>query len=93
MTTTGDTAIVDPKTFIKDADGNDWQAAISNRKRPVLVQCGRQEHNTQFLKQILTDAVIKRNGGLEFLYVDVDSCDKMIKVVLNVRDVPVCFIL
>ena len=52
----------------------DWQDALENRERPVLIQAGAAWCNPcQILKPMLVDAVKEREGKIEYLYIDIDE--------------------
>ena len=65
----------DEPEYIREMKENkDWQAALENRKRPVLIQAGASWCGPcNILKPMLIDAVKAHEGKLEYLYVDIDQ--------------------
>ena len=52
----------------------DWQDALENRERPVMIQAGAAWCGPcNILKPMLIDAVKAHGGKLEFLFVDIDE--------------------
>ncbi len=70
-----DKVVVDPSTYIKEMkDSKDWDAAMDNKTRPVVVQAGAEWcPPCKMLKPLLLEAVKKHNGAVEYLYIDVDK--------------------
>lgn len=65
----------DEPEYIREMKENkDWQAALENRKRPVLIQAGASWCGPcNILKPMLIEAVKAHEGKLEYLYVDIDQ--------------------
>ena len=54
--------------------GRDWQDAVENTERPVVIQAGASWCGPcNILKPMLIDAVKAQGGKVEYLYVDVDE--------------------
>lgn len=66
---------VDTTTYIKEMkEPKDWEDAMENVTRPILIQAGASWCGPcQHLKPLLLEAVKKHNGAIEYLYVDVDK--------------------
>ncbi len=66
---------VDSSTYIKEMEEiKDWEDAMENVTRPILIQAGASWCGPcQILKPLLLEAVKKHNGAVEYLYVDVDK--------------------
>lgn len=70
----------------------DWQDALENRVRPVLIQAGASWCGPcQTLKPMLTEAVKAREGKIEYLYVDIDKHPKIAEL-LRIQHVPVAYL-
>ncbi len=85
--------IVDSSTYIKEMqDPKDWQTAMENETRPVLIQAGASWCGPcQVLKPQLLDAVKEHNGAVEYLYVDVDKHSEIAQM-LQIQSIPICYI-
>lgn len=62
-------------SYIKEMKENrDWQDALENRERPVMIQAGASWCGPcNILKPMLIDAVKAHEGKIEYLYVDIDE--------------------
>ena len=61
-------------SYIREMKSNrDWQDALENRERPVMIQAGASWCGPcNILKPMLIDAVKAHEGKIEYLYVDID---------------------
>lgn len=66
-------------SYIKEMESSkDWQDALENRVRPVLIQAGASWCGPcQTIKPMLIEAVTEKEGAIEYLYVDVDKHPKI----------------
>ena len=73
--TPSDSAASSQPSYIKEMKTNrDWQDALENRERPVMIQAGASWCGPcNVLKPQLIDAVKKHEGKIEYLYVDIDE--------------------
>lgn len=56
----------------------DWQDALENRVRPVVIQAGASWCGPcQTIKPMLIESIEKREGKVEYLYVDIDEHPKI----------------
>ena len=56
----------------------DWQDALENRVRPVIIQAGAEWCGPcQTIKPMLVEAVKAKEGKVEYLYVDIDKHPKI----------------
>ena len=64
-----------PETYIKEMESpDDWDAAMENRERPVLIQAGANWcQPCVMLKPILTELIKSHEGAVEYLFIDVDK--------------------
>ena len=64
----------DQPSYIREMKSNrDWQDALENRERPVMIQAGASWCGPcNILKPMLIDAVKAHEGKIEYLYVDID---------------------
>ena len=62
-------------SYIKEMKENrDWQDALENGERPVMIQAGASWCGPcNILKPMLIDAVKAHEGKIEYLYVDIDE--------------------
>ena len=67
--------LVEESTYIREMESKaDWQGALENRSRPVLIQVGATWcPPCKVLKPKLLDAVKGHNGAVELLYMDIDK--------------------
>jgi len=67
--------VLDESSYIKEMKSDkDWQAALENRARPVLIQAGASWCNPcSVLKPMLLDVVKEHKGKVEYLYIDIDD--------------------
>ena len=79
----------DQPHYIKEMKSNrDWQDALENRERPVMIQAGASWCGPcNILKPMLIDAVKAHDGKIEYLYVDIDE-HKNIAQLLRVSHSP-----
>ena len=77
----------DQPSYIKEMQSDkDWQNALENRERPVLIQAGASWCGPcNMIKPMLIDAVKELEGKIEYLYVDIDK-HKKIAELLRVSD-------
>jgi thioredoxin-like negative regulator of GroEL len=55
-------------------DTKQWQDALENKTRPVVIQAGAEWcYPCQVLKPMLIDAVKEHAGAVEYLYIDIDK--------------------
>ena len=73
--TATDSTMADQPSYIKEMKSNrDWQDALENRERPVMIQAGASWCGPcNILKPMLIDAVKAQEGKLEYLYIDIDE--------------------
>ena len=70
-----DSSMKDQPSYIKEMKSKrDWENALMNRERPVMIQAGATWCGPcQVLKPMLIDAVKAQEGKIEYLYVDIDE--------------------
>ena len=70
-----DPQMANQPSYIKEMKSTrDWQDALENRERPVLIQAGASWCGPcNILKPMLIDAVKEKEGKLEYLYIDIDK--------------------
>lgn len=86
---------VDESTYIKEMEDaeKDWDTAMANRTRPVLIQAGASWCGPcQYLKPILLEEIKKFNGAVEYLYVDIDK-HQQIAQMLQIQSIPICYMI
>ena len=81
-------------SYIKEMEtSKDWQNALENRVRPVLIQAGASWCGPcQMIKPMLIEAVQEREGKIEYLYVDIDKHQKIAEL-LRVSHVTMLWLL
>lgn len=62
-------------SYIREMKSNrDWQDALENRERPIVIQAGASWCGPcNILKPMLIDAVKTHEGKVEYLYIDIDE--------------------
>ena len=75
--------------YVKDmASMDDWQAAIENTNRPVLIQASATWCNPcKILKPMMVQAVEKHNGKIDYLYMDVEKFESVAQF-LGIKSLP-----
>lgn len=91
--TPADSSMADQPSYIKEMKSNrDWQDALENRERPVMIQAGAAWCGPcNILKPMLIDAVKAKEGKIEYLYVDIDE-HQSIAQMLRIQHVPVVYL-